>query len=139
MLTTKAGGVGINLTGRQNKLFSVIYKKKSLKSKTLKELTALLCMISITILKMIVKLKIDVIVLDKISKVIVSLAFIVKEICGSYFFVNLFKRQVQVYKLISKSSIDETLLKIQAKKLELDADISGQHEGKLKRKKYVVF
>jgi len=35
-------------------------------------------------------------------------------------------KEVKIYKLISKSSIDETMLKIQAKKLELDADISGE-------------
>ena len=34
-------------------------------------------------------------------------------------------REVQVYKLISKNSIDETMLKIQKVKLDLGADMSG--------------
>ena len=37
-------------------------------------------------------------------------------------------KEVQVYKLISKESIDETMLKIQRAKLELGADISGQND-----------
>ena len=35
-------------------------------------------------------------------------------------------REVEVYKLISKDSIDETMLKIQQRKLELGEDISGE-------------
>ena len=38
-------------------------------------------------------------------------------------------KEVQVYKLISKDSIDETMLKIQRAKLELGADISGQNDA----------
>jgi len=38
------------------------------------------------------------------------------------------KKDVQTYRLISKNSIDETMLKIQAKKLELDADIQGDNQ-----------
>ena len=34
-------------------------------------------------------------------------------------------REVQVFKLISKNSIDETMLKIQKVKLDLGADMSG--------------
>jgi len=47
------------------------------------------------------------------------------------FFISLKKREVQVYKLISKNSIDETMLKIQKRKLELGADISGEKDGNL--------
>ena len=44
-------------------------------------------------------------------------------------------REVQVYKLISKNSIDETMLKIQKTKLELGADISGESGDR----KYYLF
>jgi SWI/SNF-related matrix-associated actin-dependent regulator 1 of chromatin subfamily A len=37
-------------------------------------------------------------------------------------------KEVQVFKLISKNSIDETMLKIQKRKLELGADISGEND-----------
>lgn len=40
-------------------------------------------------------------------------------------------REVTVYKLLSKDTIDETMLKIQKKKLELGADISGTSDGNL--------
>lgn len=38
-------------------------------------------------------------------------------------------KEVTVYKLLSKGTIDETMLKIQKKKLELGADISGTNDG----------
>jgi SWI/SNF-related matrix-associated actin-dependent regulator 1 of chromatin subfamily A len=38
-------------------------------------------------------------------------------------------KTVEVYKLISKESIDETMLKIQTRKLELDSDIAGDNEA----------
>ena len=36
---------------------------------------------------------------------------------------------MQVYKLISKNSIDVAMLKIQQKKLELGEDVSGVNDG----------
>ena len=47
-------------------------------------------------------------------------------------------REVKVYKLLSKNSIDEMMLKIQKRKLELGADISGANDGKIK-KIYIIF
>ena len=48
------------------------------------------------------------------------------------FFFN--KREVQIYKLISKNSIDETMLKIQQKKLALGSDFNGENDGLLNLK-----
>lgn len=73
------------------------------------------------------KLKTDVIVLAKQSKTVLNLLLdLLLNVTSN---LSQLKREVLVYKLISKESIDESMLKIQQNKLELGNDLNGQNDG----------